>query len=229
MVTASGRKGSRLYSESLVGYPQSPVPTSHGWRQLDAGSGWVADSHLMDALVGWQLLKRASRSQSSPAEEGEGYGFQGPAPSRLGWLKVGTGDRMWVVVEPRALPHGECRWAVGGGQVSPEWGPLTPVDSPPGSGVEESGSVLRGEGPGPDGFPLESLLWVQGGGRGATKSSQRAEVKWVPPLFPEPAGPGLLCGPCSQRSLSKDFMLRPSLGGSWGLGASRASSAGLRL
>lgn len=79
--------------------------------------------------------------------------------------------------------------------------------------------MLRGEGRGPDGFPLGSLLL--GLGRGQRCQKVLSEVRGgvgtstVPRACPTGAG----LWPPSLRSLSKDTMLRPSLGSVWGLGS----------
>lgn len=79
--------------------------------------------------------------------------------------------------------------------------------------------MLRGEGRGPDGFPLGSLLL--GPGRGQRCHKVLSEVRGgvdtstVPRACLTGAGPW----PPSLRSLSKDTVLRPSLGGGWGLGS----------
>lgn len=118
-----------------------------------------------------------------------GHGFQEPPPSRLGWLMVGTGDRMWVVVEPRALPRWECRWASRRWVAAPKVRPCGPHWTVPqslGYLAVSGGARFWAEGKGaracwfPPGKPPLLLSWARGGGKGATETSQRAGAEWAP-------------------------------------------------
>lgn len=142
------------------------------------------------------------RGHLGPRTVPGGCGVQGP-PSRLGWLRVGTGGRKWVVVGPKVLPHWGCIWASRRWVTGPKVRPCDPHRTfPQGLGYPALSGEARlwAQGRGvkaccfPPGKSPPRLSWSPRGSRGATEASQRAGVVWALPL-PSLAGnrPDLGC------------------------------------